>query len=131
MSDFVREQLIQKTRKAHFCYWCNEIIRPGSRAFSLNGQVDGYFWHGTVHFECFDAIRSCEVSALDGFVPYQQRRGLTQAQSDAACDYYGHAGRWLRHRQKACGRHVLPVELILSPVLGAGAVRARAQGGAR
>ena len=130
MSDFYHERQIHKTRKQRACYWCGEVIRIGSCAVAVSGQFDGDFWYCTMHVECWLALLTCERSC-DGFESYQQRRGLTQDQTEAAQDYGNQAMLWLYNRRKACSRHVLPVELILSPVLGAGAVLARAQGGVR
>ena len=75
---FHRSRWIAKTRKPHYCDWCNKMIEPGSSAQYNSGVFEGDFFSGHRHPECSAACDSLPYYDLaNGWSPGDFSRGRT------------------------------------------------------
>lgn len=75
------DRKIAKTKKAHRCLWCNEMIDAGSPSQYQCWIYEGDFTNGHFHQECFEALKDSDFGYGDEWLCYDQQRGKTYEES--------------------------------------------------
>lgn len=83
MSVELTNKTIIACRKSHKCEWCGELIEKGACAQYRSGVYDGEMYYGYYHLECYQAMINSDYWDFDdgGFIPMEQKRGKTMAES--------------------------------------------------
>jgi hypothetical protein len=72
---------VKSCRKNHDCTWCGERVPVGSAAVYRSGKYQGDFYTEYWHIECWAAMVDSDMGYDDEFMPWDQLRGKTFAES--------------------------------------------------
>ena len=74
---------VKKTRKKHYCIWCNEVIEIGSTCTAFSGKGEDGMFRVLMHDECKAAMdRDEDYDSWEPFEPGECLRGKTYSESD-------------------------------------------------
>lgn len=76
MSTVIFTDKTVKTRKAHHCNWCGELIKAGESVPFIKGIFEGNMFSAWMHEECQHACNRSDVSE-EGYVPFENQRGVS------------------------------------------------------